>query len=226
MAFPSTTQLQQALAPIAQAAQLDIEHIKVTRAGKKSQVGIYLDGDQRPDSDLLESLAQHIGEELDAREDAGEMSFGPGYTLEVSTPGLDMPLTQPRHWRRNRHRLVAIQQQGQGQGTPEVWRIGALADDDSAVILVPTKQSGVRPAGSGAKKSGGKASANKRRDPVALELASSVYAVVEIEFSQPPRAELALTEQPFASVEIAETLAPATRADEKSTDSTDTTSTD
>ncbi|WP_306516468.1 ribosome maturation factor RimP [Corynebacterium sp.] len=214
MAFPSTTQLQEALEPIVSAFQLDIEHIKVTRAGKKSQVGIYLDGDQRPDSDLLEKLAQHIGEELDAREDVGDMSFGPGYTLEVSTPGLDMPLSAPRHWRRNRHRLVAVQLDG--QGTPEIWRIGALADDETAVILVPTKQSGVGPAGSGNKKSGGQASARKRRDPVALELASSVHAVVEIEFSQPPRAELEVTEQSFARVEIAETISSATISPEKS----------
>ena len=123
------------------------------------------------------------------------MSFGPGYTLEVSTPGLDMPLSAPRHWRRNRHRLVAVQLDG--QGTPEIWRIGALADDETAVILVPTKQSGVGPAGSGNKKSGGQASARKRRDPVALELASSVHA-----------AELEVTEQSFARVEIAETISP------------------
>lgn len=202
MAFPSSTQLEEVLTPIASAQQLDIEHIKITRAGKKSQVAIYLDGDQRPDSELLEKLSQHIGDELDAREEAGDMSFGPGYTLEVSTPGLDMPLTAPRHWRRNRHRLVSVQIDG--RGAAEVWRIGALADDGTAVILVPTKQSGVGPAGSSTKKSSSKASGKNRRDPVALELASSVHAVVEIEFSQPPQAELALTQRPFADVQIAE----------------------
>ncbi len=205
MAFPSSAQLEEVLTPIANAQQLDIEHIKITRAGKKSQVGIYLDGDQRPDSELLEKLSQHIGDELDAREEAGDMSFGPGYTLEVSTPGLDMPLTAPRHWRRNRHRLVSVQIDGRGGA--EVWRIGALADDNTAVILVPTKQSGVGPAGSSTKKSGNKASGKNRRDPVSLELASSMHAVVEIEFSQPPQAELALTQRPFADVQVAEHIA-------------------
>lgn len=213
MAFPSTRQLEDVLSPIAHAQQLDIEHIKITRAGKKSQVGVYLDGDQRPGSEMLEQLSQQIGEELDAREEAGEMSFGPGYTLEVSTPGLDMPLTHPRHWRRNRHRLVAIQLSG--QGTAEVWRIGALADDETAVILVPTKQSGVGPAGSGAKKGGGQASAKTRRTPVALELAPTVHAVVEIEFSQPQHAELELTRQPFGGVEISERLAINPNADDE-----------
>ena len=28
------------------------------------------------------------------------------YTLEVTSPGTDRPLTQPRHWRRNQGRLV------------------------------------------------------------------------------------------------------------------------
>jgi ribosome maturation factor RimP len=30
------------------------------------------------------------------------------YTLEVTSPGVDRPLTLPRHWRRNEGRLVKV----------------------------------------------------------------------------------------------------------------------
>ena len=30
------------------------------------------------------------------------------FTLEVTSPGLDRPLTKPRHWRKNLNRLVKI----------------------------------------------------------------------------------------------------------------------
>ena len=104
MAFPTSEILFPLVQPVADQYGMDIEYIKISRAGKKSVVAIAVDADNRPDSDVLEAITQEISELFDEQETAGVLNFGPGYTLEVSTPGVSTPLTKPRHWRRNRGR--------------------------------------------------------------------------------------------------------------------------
>lgn len=174
MAFPTVEELAQLIAPAVEPRGLDIEEIKVTRAGKKSVVAIRLDADERPTLDGLEEVANDVSELFDAAETSGSANFGAGYTLEVSTPGVDMPLSAPRHWRRNRDRLVKV------DGT-KVWRIGALSDDESSVILVAH----------GKKKLGGDDVVDKR-------LSDVDSAVVEIEFNNPPAAETELSGLSYA----------------------------
>ena len=169
MAFPGEAELVTLITPVTQACGLDIEGIKVTRAGRKSVIGIFVDSDIRPDLDLLEQVSQEVSMLLDAAEDRGEVNLGAGYTLEVSTPGVDAPLTAPRHWRRNRGRLVELLEDGQ----KTTWRVGALAPDETAVILVrPVK---------------------KNHEMRVLQFSENARAVVEIEFSNPPAAETELT---------------------------------
>ena len=49
--------------------------------------------------------------------------------LEVSSPGVDRPLTEPRHWRRNTGRLVEVTR----DGTPMTARI--ISADDAGVTF-------------------------------------------------------------------------------------------
>lgn len=142
--------------------RLDIEAIKSSPAGKKSVVQVRIDADERPSSDLLETVSNELSAAFDAAEEVGQVNFGAGYTLEVSTPGVDTPLTKPRHWRRNRTRLVKV--------GDAIWRIGAVNDEETAVILV-------------------------ERGAKILdvhEFSPETRAVVEIEFNNPPAAELEL----------------------------------
>lgn len=165
MAFPSTAELTELIAPVAEARGLDIEHVKATPAGKKSAVQIKVDADQRPTLDDLEIISNEIGEVFDDAEVAGAVNFGAGYTLEVSTPGIDLPLTLPRHWRRNRHRLVKFGGQ--------TGRIGALNDAETHVILVRTVK--------------------KNTSVHELPLSEIHEAVVEVEFKNPPEREIEIT---------------------------------
>ena len=48
--------------------------------------------------------AKKVSEVLDASDVMGEQP----YTLEVTSRGVDRPLTLPRHWRRNTDRLVKV----------------------------------------------------------------------------------------------------------------------
>jgi ribosome maturation factor RimP len=52
------------------------------------------------------------------------------YTLEVTSRGVDRPLTEPRHWRRNHDRLVRVTLVEGGQVTGRV-----TSSDDTGVVL-------------------------------------------------------------------------------------------
>ena len=98
--------------------------------------------------------------------------------MEVSTPGVDLPLTAPRHWRRNRGRKVSF---GLGDGKSQTARIGALNDAADAVILI---------------------TANKKDVQTRAErLENIARAVVEIEFAQPSEQELEAVHKTFEEAE-------------------------
>ncbi|MDN5582757.1 MAG: ribosome maturation factor RimP [Corynebacterium sp.] len=161
MAFPSEQDLAEVISPLAAQLGLDLESITVTRAGAKSAVRVAVDADDRPDLDQLEELSREVSAEFDARETSGALRFGPGYTFEVTTPGLDTPLTQLRHFRRNVGRLVSV--------GGEAARVAAVEQEDDTVWLVLD--------GEGKK-------AAPRVEPRGL--ASVAGALVEVEFSEPP----------------------------------------
>ncbi len=54
------------------------------------------------------------------------------YTLEVTSPGTDRPLTLPRHWRRNTGRLVSAKLRDGGTVTGRV----TASEEDQAVLDV------------------------------------------------------------------------------------------
>ena len=65
-------------------------------------------------------MSRAVSAALDAAEEAGDAVVPGEYVLEVSSPGVDRPLTEPRHWRRNVGRLVAVTVTGEGQVTGRV----------------------------------------------------------------------------------------------------------
>lgn len=171
MAIPAPEKIEEIVAPVLADLHLDVEDVKVIRAGAKSQLTIAVDGDKRPDLDVLEAVTQEVSTVLDAAERTGAINFGnQPYTLEVSTPGIDAPLTKPRHWRRNRGRKVSIRL---NEGEQLIGRVGALADDEAAVILITSVGPKGRP----------KAAAQ------AIQLAHVTTAVVQVEFSSVPAVE-------------------------------------
>ena len=166
MAFPTPETLRPLVEPIVSSHNMDVERVRVNRAGSKSVVAIAVDSDAHPDLDALEGLSQEIGEAFDRAEEVGVVSFGAGYTLEVSTPGVDHPLTLPRHWRRNVGRMVALTD---AAGAVTRGRIGALNADGDHVILITRN--------------------GKQLQVAPIELAAVAKAVVEVEFAEIPAAE-------------------------------------
>lgn len=91
--------------PVVTASGYDLERVSVGRAGRRGLVRIVVDGDNGVGLDDVAALSKAISAALDEHD--GLMGRAP-YTLEVTSPGVDRPLTHPRHWRRAVGRLVRV----------------------------------------------------------------------------------------------------------------------
>jgi ribosome maturation factor RimP len=92
----------------ASAAGLVVEDVAVQAAGRRRIVRVVVD---LPDDavggvpmDAVAAVSQALSQRLDDSDAMG----GAAYTLEVTSPGVDRPLTQRRHWSRARGRLVRV----------------------------------------------------------------------------------------------------------------------
>ena len=90
------------LGPVVSAVDLDLEGVEVTPAGRRRLLRVVVDRDGGIDLDDIATASHAISAALDASDAMGAQP----YVLEVSSPGVDRPLTAPRHWRRARGRLV------------------------------------------------------------------------------------------------------------------------
>jgi ribosome maturation factor RimP len=99
-----TTSLENFLRPIVEQFGCDLEAADITPAGRRRLLRVLVDRDGGISLDDIAEVTRAISKALDADDIMGEGA----YTLEVSSPGVDRPLTLPRHWRRNISRLVAV----------------------------------------------------------------------------------------------------------------------
>ena len=99
--------LMEVLAPVVAETGYDLEDVTVTSAGRRSLVRVIVDADGGVDLDAVADVSRAVSDALDADTPGGAAFSGP-YVLEVSSPGVDRPLTEPRHWRRAVGRLVQV----------------------------------------------------------------------------------------------------------------------
>lgn len=90
------------LEPLLADSGVDLEQVEVTPAGRRRVLRIIVDKDGGIDLDAVADISRAVSSALD---DAGTMGETP-YVLEVTSPGVDRPLTRPAHWRRAAGRLV------------------------------------------------------------------------------------------------------------------------
>lgn len=121
-----TDSIQLLLEPIVAAAGLDLEAVDIQPAGKRRRVQVLVDRDGGVDLDTIADISRAISEELDSSNAMGDTA----YVLEVSSPGVDRPLTLPRHWRRNETRLVSI---AMNDGSEIDGRITSTTDTDATI---------------------------------------------------------------------------------------------
>jgi ribosome maturation factor RimP len=90
--------------PVVAAAGMDLESVRVSTAGRRRLLRVVVDSDQGVGLDDAATISRQLSAALDADPVMGDFP----YTLEVSSPGVDRPLTDPRHWRRSVGRLVQV----------------------------------------------------------------------------------------------------------------------
>ncbi|TQK51506.1 ribosome maturation factor RimP [Streptomyces sp. SLBN-118] len=128
----STTQserLRGLLEPLVSAADLDLEEIEVSRAGKRRMLRITVDSDEGATLDACAELSRVISQKLDETDAMGEGE----YVLEVSSPGADRPLTEHRHYVRATGRLVKLQLHESGELVARILTV----DDEGLDLEVP-----------------------------------------------------------------------------------------
>ena len=94
--------------PVVVAAGFDLEDVSLSRAGRRHVVRVLVDADGGINLDGVAVVSREISAALDAAEEAGGELLVGEYQLEVGSPGVDRPLTEARHWRRNISRLVLV----------------------------------------------------------------------------------------------------------------------
>ena len=87
---------------------LDVEAVEITPAGKRRVLRVAVDKDGGVTLDDVADATREVSRVIDDSDVMGEQP----YTLEVTSRGVDRPLTLPRHWRRNVDRLVKVTLEG------------------------------------------------------------------------------------------------------------------
>lgn len=143
--------------PIVSGFDCDLEDVVIRQAGKRRLVRVVVDHDGGLPLDLVASISRAVSRALDDAEILGQSP----YVLEVTSPGVDRPLSLPRHWARAVGRLVAVTRRA---GEPVEGRV--LQADDAAATL------------------------DVAGEPVVVAYAEVARAVVQVEFTRIDEVEL------------------------------------
>ena len=96
--------IAEAITPTIESSQAFLEDVMLVRAGKKSLLTVIVDGESGLNLDQVTEISRNVSEIVEALPEMGSTPF----TLEVTSPGIDRPLTVPRHWRKNKGRLIKV----------------------------------------------------------------------------------------------------------------------
>ncbi|UMB67948.1 ribosome maturation factor RimP [Mycobacterium paraterrae] len=160
--LPSQTQVIELLDGEFARAGYEIEDVVIDQRSQPPRITVIADGDKALDLDTVAELSRSASSLLDAeREIAG------AYVLEVSSPGVDRPLTSEKHFRRARGRKVDM---ALTDGSHVTGRVGETIEGTVNVVVRDGRDWTVRP----------------------IALGEVAKAVVQVEFSPPPQRELEL----------------------------------
>jgi ribosome maturation factor RimP len=110
-----------------------LEDVHVATPGSHRIVTCIVDGDASLNLDQVTSVSRVISELLDEAPFMGETPF----TLEVTSPGVDRPLTQPRHFAKNVDRLLKVIKL---DGSEVTGRILSNTDEDVTLTVTVKKE--------------------------------------------------------------------------------------
>ncbi len=148
-------QISELITPALQKAGYFLEDVNLVNPGQHRIVTVIVDGETGLNLDQVTVASKLVSELLDEASFMGETPF----TLEVTSPGIDRPLTLPRHFAKNVDRLLKVTK---NDGVVIIGRIHSNTEND--VTLEVTEKKEVK--------------------EVVIALAEIKRALVEIEFNR------------------------------------------
>ena len=188
-----TEQVVAVLGPAVGTTGLELEAVELRTVGRRLVLRVLVDSERGVSLDEVAAASQAVSEALDSSDVLGDEP----YTLEVSSPGVDRPLTEIRHWRRSTGRLVHVTLR---DGRELTGRVLAVADADVELEL----------------------SVKGRTSRTTVALAEVARAVVQVEFSRVATADLGDVPDDAVDDDAVDADADDTEADEDTEDSDDT----
>lgn len=165
--LPSQTQVIELLSGEFARAGYDIEDVVINSRTSPPRITVIADGDTALDLDTIAALSRSASDLLDGLD--GAHNIPDGYVLEVSSPGVERPLTSEKHFRRARGRKVELTLT---DGSQLTGRVGETHADGLALVVRTGRDLQLRE----------------------IPLVEVVKAVVQVEFSPPAQAELELAQ--------------------------------
>lgn len=163
--LPSQTQVIELLRGEFAHAGYEIEDVVIDTRARPPRITVVADGDTAPDLDTITALSRSASALLDGLDGLG--GGGDRYVLEVSSPGVERPLTVVKHFRRARGRKIEATLT---DGSRLTGRVAETREDAVALVVRDGRELAIRE----------------------VPLADIVKAVVQVEFSPPSQAELEL----------------------------------
>ena len=148
-------QISEFIAPALHQAGYFLEDVNLVTPGNHRIVTVIVDGESALNLDQVTVASKLISELMDEAPFMGETPF----TLEVTSPGIDRPLTLPRHFAKNVTRLLKITKT---DGEVVTGRIASNTDTDVTLFVAVKKET----------------------KEVVIAFADIKRAVVEIEFNR------------------------------------------
>lgn len=148
-------QISELISPVLQEAGYFLEDINVVSPGNHRIVTVIVDGESALNLDQVTVASKLVSALVDEASFMGETPF----TLEVTSPGIDRPLTLPRHFAKNITRLLKVTK---SDGSVVTGRITSNTDSDVTLTVAEKKET----------------------KELVVALADIKRAVVEIEFNR------------------------------------------
>jgi ribosome maturation factor RimP len=150
-----TDSIAELIEPAVTAQGFYLEEVQLVSPGKHRIVTCIVDGEISLNLDQVTAVSRAISELLDEAPIMGDTPF----TLEVTSPGVDRPLTKPRHFAKNVDRLLKITKT---DGEVVTGRITSNTESEVVLSVVSKKET----------------------TEVAVAISDIKRAVVEIEFNR------------------------------------------
>lgn len=130
----SVEKIRKGIEPVVHAAGADLEELQIQQAGRREIVRVVVDRDGGIDLNLVAEISREISALLDSEPLNSE--FAGTFVLEVTSPGVDRPLTHTKHWQRSVDRLVEVEI---NDGSSFIGRIVSVSADSAVFEVAEAK---------------------------------------------------------------------------------------